>query len=248
VQYADKPTWHLRDYRQALPHLREAVAELEREELDFVIQLGDIIDGRERVEDSRRDLDAVLSVFGQLRAPLWHVVGNHGLAVPRPELQRRLGLEHAYRSVRRAGYRFVLVDTMAAAPAGELAWQGGVGDEQREWLAEELDAAEAAGETALVFAHHPLLAEASEARFVVRDHEETLAVLEASTAAALWMNGHVHRGGYAVRRGIHHVTVEGVVEAPTDENAWAVVELRPGELDIVGHGTVSSRRLALGRR
>ncbi len=221
------------------------MAGLARERLDFVIQLGDIIDGRPRLEDSRRDLDAVLDVLGALAAPLWHVIGNHGLAIPRPELEERLGLTRGYRSIRRDGFRFLLVDTMADAPVGDLAYRGGVGEAQRSWLARELADAEAEGDEALVFAHHPLLGEASEPRFVVSDHEETLAVLEASRAAALWMNGHVHAGGYAERHGIHHVTLEGMVEAPPASNAWAVVEIRPAEIDIVGHGAVTSRRLSL---
>ena len=56
--------------------------------------------------------------------------------------------------------------------------------------------------------------------------------------------GHDHAGGYAVRRGVHHVTVKGMVEAPT-ENAYAVVEVYQDRLREIGCGKEPTRELRL---
>ncbi|MFC1735443.1 hypothetical protein ACFL1X_04960, partial [Candidatus Hydrogenedentota bacterium] len=59
-----------------------------------------------------------------------------------------------------------------------------------------------------------------------------------------FMNGHKHKGGYRERKGVHYVTVRAMVE--TDQNSFAVVEVFPGRLNVIGHGREMSRTLNLG--
>lgn len=51
--------------------------------LSFVIQLGDLIDGRNKrmgsKEESKKALDTVLGIFQNLQVPVYHVLGNHEL-------------------------------------------------------------------------------------------------------------------------------------------------------------------------
>ena len=78
IQYADKPGSLSRDYKNALQRLDQCVDELNKQNLDFVIQLGDAIDGYgTNAVASVKDLDSVLSVFNRLTAPKYHVLGNH---------------------------------------------------------------------------------------------------------------------------------------------------------------------------
>ena len=274
VQYADKPDAGERRYSTSLARLREAVDTLNAEpDLAFVVQLGDLIDGRDGAEGSRTDLDAVLELFADLRAPLVHAIGNHCLEVPRDELLARLGLADAHTSREVGGWRFLAADSMAVSVAGLPAgdprraaaaawleahpaedwpearpWNGALGGEQLAWIAGELAAARRAGQRVVLFAHHPLLAEAASAAALAWDHGDVLALLAESPEVALWFNGHAHSGGYAERDGVHHVTVQGMVEAPEGENAWAVVTLHPDRCEIRGAGTVPDRLLPIGRR
>lgn len=105
-------------------------------------------------------------------------------------------------------------------------WNGGVGAAQLAWLAGVLARCAAAGERAVVCGHAPLLPEASDAWHVAWDWEEVVAVLDAqSGVVALYLSGHDHRGGYArSAAGVPHVTVAGMVEAPSGSNAYAVRE------------------------
>lgn len=268
VQYADKASAGKRAYRQALDNMKACATELKKEKLAFVLQLGDIIDGTGNEQDSMRDLERVLTAMESIGAPMRHVVGNHCFSVPREKLLERLGLGPAYYSFRAAGWRFIQLDTldisvcgrMASCPEHALAtqwlkdlrangsknaqsWNGGVGKLQLSWLAKELRAAEKAGESVLVCGHLPLLPAASNASLVLWNGAEVMALLEAAPTVAAYFSGHDHAGGYALHNGIHHLTVPGMLEAPPDKNAWAIVEVHKTHLQVNGHGTVSSRRI-----
>jgi SAM-dependent methyltransferase len=178
VQYADKPDAGRRRYRSSVSRLEEAVRDWSDEELSFLVQLGDLIDGRDDDAQEAADLARVLDTLARTGLPLRHVVGNHGLELPRALLQERLGLERTWYAFARDGWRFVVVDSLWLGTVGRAeddvlaadarawveahaerpqanTWNGGLGPEQRAWLADELAAAHAAGEHAVVFSHLP---------------------------------------------------------------------------------------------
>lgn len=266
VQYADKQQAGRRDYRASLPKLEACVDALNAQDLAFVIQLGDLIDGGEE------NLGPVLAAYNRLRAPARHVLGNHDFATARPALLERLGMKRAYYDFGLRGWRFVVLDGMdlsvtggwppgspnfeqartllgglkAGGASNAYDWNGGIGDRQKRWLKETMARAEAGRERVIVFSHFPILREASTAAHLLWNHEEVLALVESSRAAAAFLNGHDHSGGYAQRNGIHHVTLEGMVEAGA-RSAYAVVEVYGDRLVIHGTGAVKSRVLPLTR-
>lgn len=267
VQYADKDRAGARRYRESLDNLRDCLALLAEEELEFVAQLGDLIDGRDGAEGSREDLAAVLAVMDGIEAPWLHVVGNHCFSVPRGELLEELGLQAAHHASARHGWRFVALDTLDVSTCGRAKgseqyddamrwllqhlgalhanpWNGGVSEEQLDWLRAELAAAEEAQERVVVLGHLPLLAEAASPQHLLWEHASVREVLRQSPAVVAYLAGHDHGGGYAVDEGgVHHLTLPGMVEAPREENAWAIVEVYPQRLEVRGHGRVASRTL-----
>ena len=267
VQYADIDTLNTRRYRSSLAKLEAAVGAMNDHDLAFVVQLGDIVDGRDTLEGTRTDLTAVLQRFDALEAPLFHVIGNHCLSLPREELLERLRVERTSYSSTHGDWRFVIVDTMAwglqgvpsdhpmalaarswldanpDAPNAQT-WNGGLGEEQRAWLDRELSEADASGQRAVVFAHHPVLTDAADPALVAWDAEEVLAVLDAHPSVFAWINGHHHAGGYAQRRGVHHWTMKAMLDAPEESNAYAIVVAWPDRLEVTGVGDVVSRVLA----
>jgi len=270
VQHADKDAAGSRRYRESLANLERCVEDLSGCELAFAVHCGDIIDGRGTPEGTREDLQNVLARFGELDCEVHHVLGNHCLSIPREELLPRLGLERAYYSFARGGWRFIVVDSMALGTVGvppedpmhvrakawlaahptsdhpnAQSWNGGLGESQREWLRAELAAAEEIGERVAVFAHHPVLAAASTEVHLAWDHAEVLEILVASPAFVAWFNGHDHAGGYAIHEGRHFVTLHGMIENAPEETAYAVVEVLPDRLEIRGFGRAPSRTIVL---
>ena len=116
------------------------------------------------------------------------------------------------------------------------------------WLEERLTAAKAAGRRVIVAGHNPLLAESSRSNGAARtfDHEEVAALLDRyADVAPLYLAGHYHGGGCARRpSGVHHVTIEGMVET----GGHAVLSIGEEEIAIeasLGSPGVTSRTLPL---
>ena len=178
-QYADIPDRGRRSYRASVGKLNEAVADFNRRDLDFCVNLGDAID---------RDwasYDAILAPLAAARAPWRHVLGNHDFAVEPsrvPQVPARLGIPSRRAVFDVSGVRFVILDSNAVsvyahavgsperqAAATELArlkaakapqafdWNGGFGDEQLRWFDRLAAEAEVAGLRVVVLAHHPVL-------------------------------------------------------------------------------------------
>lgn len=57
--------------------------------------------------------------------------------------------------------------------------------------------------------------------------------------------GHYHPGGYAQVGAKHFVTLEAILEAPTNSEAHGLVHVFDKEIIIEGFGTVTSRQLKL---
>jgi hypothetical protein len=255
LQYADKETANRREYRSSLAKLDSAAAWFAGERLEFVIQLGDLVDG------GLDNLDRVLAHWNRLAAPTRHVIGNHEGDIDRATLLGRLKLERAYYQFSAPGWRFIVLDGMdwsensrqGARLLAELrekkepnaqSWNGAIGDAQREWLRQTLRAAAAARERAIVFCHFPVLPESCRREHLLWNWREILGIVESAPAVAAWFSGHDHLGGYAVRAGIHHVTVPGVVENDI-RDAVRVVDVFTDRLVIRGPDGAGTRQLRL---
>ena len=240
LQYADQDTANGREYRRSLDKLRSASEWFARERLEFVIQLGDLVD------KGIDNLDRVLASWESL-APKRHVIGNHDGEIDRAALLKRLKLERGYYQFAAPGWRFLVLDGSQSGPEGarlleELraskepnaqTWNGAIAGEQKEWLRKALQEAWAKGERAIVFCHFPVLPASCRRDHLLWNWREVLEILEAAPSVAAWINGHDHRGGYGVRAGIHFVTLPGVVENHIRDSA-RVVDVFPGRLVIRG--------------
>ncbi len=265
VQYADQDRKGTRCYRESSRKLAACVDALNREDLAFVIHLGDFIDR------GFESFDKLLPVFDRLRAPGHFALGNHDFDVEsgkKQDVPARLGMEERYFDFVVGAWRFVVLDgndvSLYANPAGSgkerqaraildamkargdrnaKPWNGALGAEQTAWLRGRLDKATARDERVVLFCHFPV--------FPVNEHNlwkdrEVVALLEEYGCVAAWINGHNHAGAYARKRGIHYLTLKGMVETP-DTTAWATVSAGLSHLFVNGRGREEDRILELSR-
>lgn len=263
VQYADTEKKQTRGYRESLQELHDCVDALNTNPLSFVVQLGDFID---------RDFasfDLPLAEWNRLRAPAWHVLGNHEFNVAAPDKARvlpTLGLERGYTSHTLKGWRFIRLDStdhlLSRYPAEDprtleahrefdelkknrapqaQEWNGGFSGEQVKWLDAELSAADAAGERAVFFCHHPIMPGGT--TDALWNADQVRAVIEKHPSSTLWINGHVHHTVHLQSGAVHYWTVSGMVESPG--TAYAIVEIYSDHLRISGSGREPSRDLPL---
>ena len=263
VQYADYPAVGNRHYLQSEWKLKQCVEDFNSRDLDFVVQLGDFIDG------GFANFDKMLDIYQRLKAPKYHVLGNHDFAATRGKVLAKLGIERGYYDFAVNGWRFIVLDgneislyandrdsdeykqaeamqlrLKEAGSANAVSYNGALSARQRTWLEERLDKATKAGEKVIVFCHFPV--HPPNVHNLWGD-SELVELFESYDCVAAYMNGHNHAGNYAKKNGIHYITFQAMVESP-DRNAYAIVEVYPDRLKITGFGVAAQRLLPIGNR
>ncbi|MFA5204660.1 MAG: metallophosphoesterase [Lentisphaeria bacterium] len=260
VQYADADPAGSRHYRAALPKLAASVQAFNAAKPDFVIQLGDLVD------HGPANFGPPLAAYAKLAMPRYQVIGNHDAAVAAgagADVAATFGLKRGYYDFAVNGWRFIVLNGNAvslAAPAGSperrqaqamldrlqeagapnaMPWNGACGEPQLAWLRTTLANAAKAREAVVVFCHFPVYPPNVHNLW---DDGEVVGILEAGGGVAAFFSGHNHGGNYGEKRGIHYVTLHGLVETP-DTTAYARVALYPDRLVVTGHGREPSRTL-----
>ncbi|MCM8526211.1 MAG: metallophosphoesterase [Lentisphaeraceae bacterium] len=257
-QFSDIDDMKGRQYRKTLEKLDFAIDELNSHDLDFVIQLGDMID------HEFESFEPVLNVWSKLKHKSYHVLGNHDFCVQTPfkdQVLKTLNLSSSYFSFKIGQFNFCVLNgnglSLNAFDAesemyiksekyweefgGESQWwNGAVDPEQALWFKNELEIADKAGLKSIIFCHYPLI---GEARYNLWNSKEILELIESYKSVKVWMNGHFHAGGYKEHKLIHHVNIKGMVQCK--EPTFAIAEICENELAIKGYGEEESRILKI---
>ncbi|SDT30916.1 metallophosphoesterase [Microlunatus soli] len=269
VQYADdEPDIALdRHFRASPGKLSAAIAEFERHQVSFAIHLGDLID------HDLANAAPILELMDASSVEFRQVLGNHDFSTHRSDtvndqqtVCRAFGMAEPYYAFDLPGWRFLVLDTnqvgvIATAPGTPARedgdrllqrlraagrpnanpWNGTIGPAQRDWLADQLTDAEHRGLRAMIFAHHPVFPDHHDN---LLDDQELRDWLADFGALAAWVNGHQHQGGYGSYRGVHYLTLSGVLQT-ADSNAYAIAEVYADRIEITGYDREPSRTLKI---
>lgn len=222
-----RQTKHRGELRK-LGHLAEPLlgAFVERmnalEDLDFVVNLGDVIEDEGPSEDLAL-YSKFLDVLKPVACPVKHVAGNHDLVNLAPaQLANLWGRPGELHYSERCGSLRLVVLSSRHAPRPMLP-----GD-QLDWLSVELAKS---SEPVLVFVHHPLAEmvltgnpwfEGRTEICLVENRERVRSVLAASGKVLGVFNGHVHWNHVYVEAGIPYVSLQSLTE-----NVGSSAEPRP---------------------
>lgn len=253
VQYADIDPAGNRYYRLSKDRLREAYDTFKTNKVDFVLNLGDLIDG---------DLQSYQPVMDLIKSSgirTSHVAGNHDYAVEpfwKKRLPVLLGHWEGYYSAAMEGFRFIYlngneISTHAYADTATIEknrayldslkaenkinavdWNGGIGPKQMAFLKNELDIAKKKYEKVLIICHFPVFPENVHN---LLNYEEVLELLAKYNNVIAWFNGHNHAGNYGKYGQMHCITFKGMVDTPS-ENSFAIVDLYDHKLVVRGFG------------
>ena len=297
-----------RYYRHALSAARHAAEHFQKEKVDIVVNLGDIVDGKcqeiEQTAETKSNnpgIQAIRDVLSALSAythgDLLHTYGNHELYnVNRKELGELLsipffsepcGEQVGYRShlvqKENTRLRFVIIDTYDIAVGGRcetssnkrklaeallfennpnfalgnenspegleglkrryVAFNGGVGEIQMQWLRDTLEASKESDEKVIVLSHQPLYPDSSNAVCLAWNYDEILDLLkEYSDTVIASFSGHAHRGGYkrCEDSGIHFRVFEAALESPDPIKTYALVDVYDDRIEVRGSGDCES--------
>ncbi len=261
-QYAHKPEAGSRYYKESLWKLEEAIDTFNYYNVDLVQNLGDIIDA------DWESFDSILPVYNHLSPDIenYHLLGNHDFAIDSVHMRNlleKLSMPDYYYSYSKDGWRFIVLDGTdysyysnmlhhhdsnmvdlyfdnTREKSNHYRWNSAIGEEQQNWLKQELDSANISGQKVILFSHFPI-------RPLNNPHNlwndaEMIDIIENSPNVVAFINGHNHSGGYELKNGIHYITISGMVE--TMISSYGILELYRDSLVLRGYGNQQTLHLS----
>jgi predicted MPP superfamily phosphohydrolase len=260
IQYADIDPAGSRFYRNSIEKLRNAVSTLKSDSVDFLINLGDMID------NDYASFKPVMEIINSSGIKTYNIAGNHDFSIDSQYKQRIPFLsdpEDGFYSFSYQKFRFILLDgndistyksknkksikqaedlIVQAKNSGDINgmdWNGGIGSNQISWLNLQLEEAMLKNEKVFLICHFPVFPESTHN---LLNYKEILPILTKYKNIIAWLNGHNHEGNYGKFNTVHCVTFKGMVDTE-ETNSYALVEVYDNKLIISGYGREKSRIL-----
>lgn len=122
-------------------------------------------------------------------------------------------------------------------------FNGGFSQDQLDWLDSVLSAADEKQERVTIVSHLPVHPDSTDHICLAWNHEELLAVVRSHSCVVCYMAGHAHDGGYCLDEdtGVHHLTLDGVIETRPDSDAYGTVSIYADRMVLTGSGRVVDR-------
>lgn len=90
--------------------------------------------------------------------------------------------------------------------------------------------------------HLPIHPDASDRVCLAWNYEDALSVIHSHQCVVCFLAGHLHDGGYCLdSHGVHHLTLEGVIETPPESNAFGTIYVYEDKMILKGRGRISDR-------
>jgi manganese-dependent ADP-ribose/CDP-alcohol diphosphatase len=253
-QYCDCDDHGARIYREALKKLPIAIDSMNKFQVDFVMNLGDMID---RYYES---YDTIDKIYWNLTMPYYNLLGNHEFEEIHDTLKSavisRYGMPDYYYGFTYKNFRFLVLDGTELAAysrslhpdlAGEgdslfqqvqdkinkVPWNGGIGREQRGWIRNQIQSAYDEKQSVILFCHFPVYPDS--VYLNLWNSEEIIALIEDYPNVVAYINGHFHEGNYGLKKGIHYVTQAAMLDT-YDKNSFTVLEVYTDKLVFRGFG------------
>jgi manganese-dependent ADP-ribose/CDP-alcohol diphosphatase len=261
VQYCSCEPAGARFYKTGPARLREALSSLKSNSVDFVFNLGDLID---------RDYESfkpVLGIIDSSAIRTYHLLGNHDFSVDN-RFKKRVPLpmpaKEGYYSFVHRNFRFIALNgnelsTYATTSKSSIKeaqdyisalrfegspncqdWNGGMSPKQLGWLKTQLDDAAENGEKVFIFSHFPVF---PENEHNLLNYKDVLYILKKYTNVIAYFAGHNHAGNYGNQNMTHFITLKGMVETE-NTNSFCQVEVYGNRIWIHGSGREKSVILA----
>lgn len=261
IHHTNKPDTAKRKYSCAYAKLHSFIQQMEAEQVDFIIELGDLVDSLERGKEATENLAEVEQVFASFHGPVYHVIGNHEF----DDLPRDLFLNsirnsgipagHTYYSWNSHGIHFIVLDASytidpphrpfdMAGPKGPFwSWQDAyIPPAEITWLENDLQE----NQLPVIVFTHQTLHNADTEDHNIKNSSLIRKMLEEDGRVMAVFSGHYHKGDYAAINGIHYLVLKGNVEVhesgmvteghmvgcdPVTDNQFAVIEISRADTD-----------------
>lgn len=195
------------------PVIEKMIEEINQENPDLVVPLGDFIQHSNRETDLER-LEKVGELMEKVDSEVYAIPGNHDpMTVSKQELMEKINVENSdtYFSVELGERKLIFLDTIKQID--DLHGAGMLGSEQRDWLEKELETEK---ET-LIFSHHLLHHRNLDSNWYFDDKPELAACIDkkdfqeiAGENLRAVFSAHIHEVGLEEFNDVPHFTTYGM--------------------------------------
>jgi alkaline phosphatase len=246
VHYAEKQPRINRYYTESPEKLSQAISEFKKHEPNFIVELGDLIDAGNDIQEDKKNLKKINSIFASIGCEQYHALGNHSVELlTKEEFLGEVGQEHSFFSFDKEGWHFVMLDgcyRQDGIPYGRknADWKDTkIPEHEIEWLANDLKITPF---PSIVMLHQRLDLNNQEPH-TVKNADQIRLILEKSERVKLVLQGHDHRGGYKEIEGIHYCTLSAMIEGSGEKNnSYSLLEIAAnGNMKLTGFVRQKSR-------
>ena len=256
-QYEYKEKSEERYYKETLWKLQQAIDTFNNQQVDFVQNLGDIINGQ------WVSYDSILPIYKNLKPEIenYHLLGNHDFSidsVQMTDLLKTLEMPDFYYSYVKKDWRFIVLDAtdisfygnalhqrsieeidayykLAEGQQNHHPWNSGIGKKQQDWMRLELEEAQSLNQKVILFSHMPLKPDHMTNLWNCREIAE---IIESYPNVVAFINGHNHEGSHIFHNGIHYITIFGMLD--TEISSYGILNLYQDSIVINGYGNQMS--------
>ncbi|MDR0610390.1 MAG: metallophosphoesterase [Planctomycetaceae bacterium] len=229
IHYADKEHAGSRYYRESVSKIATANDELRKQKLDFLVELGDLIDTVKEPETDKKHLKTINSELQKISDKRYYILGNHCVeTLTKDEFLSEIGQEKSFFSFDRNGYHFIVLDACfrqdgTSYGRNNAHWTDTkIPDLELEWLQADLSITKF---PVIVFLHQRLDVE-NQKSIAVKNADQVRKLLEESGQVRLVLQGHEHGGGYKEIAGIPYCTLSAVIEGSgLKNNSFSFLEI-----------------------
>ncbi|XP_053269387.1 manganese-dependent ADP-ribose/CDP-alcohol diphosphatase [Pleuronectes platessa] len=122
-------------------------------------------------------------------------------------------------------------------------FNGGFSKDQLDWLESVLSSADEKKERVTIISHLPVHPNSTDPICLAWNFDKILDIIKSHSSVVCFMAGHDHDGGYCQDKdtGVHHLTLEGVIETPPDSDAFGTVSVYEDRMVLKGSGRIADR-------
>lgn len=244
LHYADKPPRGSRYYRETPDKLAEAAEQFGKDQLDFVVELGDFIDAADSVDLELSYLKRINRDFESISPKRHYVLGNHCVdTLTKQEFLGEVGQAKSYYSFDADSVHFIVLDSCFRSdgqPYGRKNFEwtdANIPTEELDWLKSDL---QATSNPTIVFAHQRLDVDN---HYAARNAAAVREALAASNKVLAVFQGHSHKNDHKEIAGIHYCTLVAMVEGSgASSSGYSLLTVQPnGTLNLTGFRKQQSR-------
>lgn len=236
VHYAKNKTYGNRYCDLSIKKLEKCIETFNSRCLDFIINLGDIIDKAENNSDDTENLKRVYKVASRFKGCIHNVLGNHDLeSMNKHQFMEIIGQNKpsTYYSFDVKEHHFIVLDANykedgKAYQSGNYDWKDTyLHDDQKNWLLADLEKCKSS--SVIIFTHQNLdhrFFEGNIDPHIIKNALEIRKIFENSKKKITVIQGHYHHGYSQTINGIDYITLKAMCEGnEMKNNSYMIISI-----------------------